>query len=145
MGNLLAVKNKVQQYLQDIFGSVTIDSDGDFTVRNGSARGFISVDQREEEDGPVFVRIWAQVLTNVVDSPELHKYVAYNAGSFIYGRLHLVERQDGGINLIMSHVLLGDYLDEAELGYAVTWLMDSADDLDEELQGKFGGTRFHES
>jgi hypothetical protein len=41
-------------------------------------------------------------------------------------------------------MLLGDYLDEAELAYAVAWLLGTANKADDELQSRFGGLRFHE-
>jgi hypothetical protein len=43
-----------------------------------------------------------------------------------------------------SHSLLGDYLDEEELGRAVGGMLFVADNLDDELEKQFGGSRFHE-
>ena len=43
-----------------------------------------------------------------------------------------------------SQRLLGDYLDEEELTHTVVAIAGTADILDDELQAKFGGKRFHE-
>ncbi|MDR2454634.1 MAG: hypothetical protein LBD51_08925 [Bifidobacteriaceae bacterium] len=142
MGNKEAVKAKVQQYLTSILGTVTIDSDGDFTVRADSARGFVRV-VGNDGDGPTFVSIFVPVLIGVTDSPELHRWVAYRSED-VYGGFYLRQRSDERIDLMLSHVLLGDYLDEPEIGYALTWIMQTANEVDEELQSKFGGARFHE-
>jgi hypothetical protein len=144
MGNKLVVQAKVQQFLTSIYGTATIDSDGDFTVRRGSARGFLRVIGPEDNsDRPVFVSIFVPVLRGAIETPELHKWIAYQ-GNDVYGRYSLSESDDGTVDLMLTHVLLGDYLDEAEVGYAVGWIMQTADEVDEELQQKFGGRRFHE-
>jgi hypothetical protein len=41
----------------------------------------------------------------------------------------------------MKHTLLGDYLDEEELHWALYQLLNTADKLDDELKQKFGGKR----
>ena len=47
----------------------------------------------------------------------------------------------GKLFLLMSHTLLGDYLDEAELSGALFAMLGTADKLDDELKEKFGGKR----
>ena len=142
MGNKEAIKAKLQQYLANIYGTVTIDSDGDFTFRHESARGFVRVIGRDG-DGPTFVNIFIPVLIGVSDSPELHRWIAYRSED-IYGSFALKQHSDGRIDLMLEYALLGDYLDEPEIGYALTWLMQTANEVDEDLQSKFGGSRFHE-
>ena len=44
-------------------------------------------------------------------------------------------------NLIFSHTLLGDFLDQPELETAMWGLLSVADRWDDELQPKFGGKR----
>jgi hypothetical protein len=143
MGNIPAVKAKVQQYLTSIFGTATIDSDGDFTVRRDSSRAFIRVTGDPDPDAPTFLIIFAPVLRNATNSPELHRWIAYQS-NLAFGHFELHDRSDGSVDLVLSHTLLGDYLDEPELGYALTYIARRADELDEDLQAKFGGTRFHE-
>ncbi|MDR1393778.1 MAG: YbjN domain-containing protein [Bifidobacteriaceae bacterium] len=136
------VRSRVQQYLTNIYGSATIDSDGDFTIRRESARGFVRVVGNDSDDFSV-VLIFAPVLTGAVDSPELHRWLAFN-DTFLFGSYHLKMRSDGTVDLMLRHVLLGDYIDEPELGFALAFVMETANRFDEELQAKFGGSRFHE-
>lgn len=44
--------------------------------------------------------------------------------------------------VIFSHTLLGDYLDEKELGHGVFGILQGANEWDDELQKKFGGKRW---
>lgn len=44
--------------------------------------------------------------------------------------------------VVFSHTLLGDYLDEKELGHGVFGILQGANEWDDELQKKFGGKRW---
>ncbi|MDR1790993.1 MAG: YbjN domain-containing protein [Propionibacteriaceae bacterium] len=143
MGNIEAVKAKVQQYLFAVADTVGIDKDGDFTIRNGSSRAFIWVNSKGEDD-PTHVFIQVPLLYGVNESPALHEYIAYHADDYIFGHLSLRKRDDGIVCVDLTHRLLGDYLDEAELAWAVGGMLSSADELDDEMQSRFGGQRFHE-
>jgi len=135
-------RSKVQQYLTRNFSSVNIDEDGDFSLRNGSARIFVRVVVREGVDW-THVSLWAPVLRGVKETPAVFEYVALHADDYVFGHLHAI-RFDDGIAIGLSHNLLGDYLDEDELGRAVGGMLGVADEIDDELKTQFGGTRFHE-
>lgn len=143
MGDAAAVKAKVQQYLTDAFRSVSIDRSGDFSLRHESARIFVEVTSKSA-DAPVIVKLTIPVLFGVNSGPELHEYVAFHADDYFFGHFSLESRDDGSTDLFFSHRLLGDYLDEAELEIAVAWMITTANDVDDELQARFGGTKFHE-
>ncbi|MFT4186982.1 MAG: YbjN domain-containing protein [Aeromicrobium sp.] len=143
MSNRQNVVNKVQQYLTEIFSNVQLGSDGVLSLRDGSARLFVRVNQ-PREDGPTFIHLTAPLLYGVNDSPALHEYIAFHADDYVFGHASLYREDDGSVNVVMTHRLLGDYLDRDELGYAVSWMLSTADDLDDELQTQFGGKRFHE-
>jgi hypothetical protein len=51
-------------------------------------------------------------------------------------------QEPGLVGLLMSHTLLGDYLDEKELETAMWGVLGAADTWDDELQQKFGGKRW---
>jgi hypothetical protein len=145
MGDVEAVKAKVQKYLISIFGGVGIDSDGDFWVRRGSARLYLRVvTVGTDADAPTFIILFTPLLRGVNDGPELHKYVAYHADDYRFGHLSLHQNDEGVTFVYFTHQLLGDYLDEPELGYAASGMLGTADEIDDELQVQFGGTRFHE-
>ena len=45
----------------------------------------------------------------------------------------------------MSHTLLGDYLDEHELGTGLYAILSAADGWDDELQKQFGGKKWSDA
>jgi hypothetical protein len=141
-GDVAAVNAKVQQYLTQNFGNVNIDKDGDFSLRYGSARVFVSTTTADDADF-TWVRLNVLVLTEVKETPEVLEYIALHANDYIFGHLSAYRNEDG-LGIFLSHTLLGDYLDEQELVRAVGAVLGSAEDLDDELQAKFGGKRFHE-
>jgi hypothetical protein len=62
-----------------------------------------------------------------------------------FGHLSLTENKDDNrLKLWLTHSLLGDYLDVEELKTAVAGMASNADRLDDELQARFGGDRYHE-
>lgn len=132
---------RVQSYLTAMAGSVSLDSDGDYSIRSGSARVFVRISAHPNGE-VTLVNVWAVVLDNVPVTPELLEYVATD-NSTIFGTLTVSRRDDGSGALILRHMLLGDYLDAEELEYVVGGLAWSADNADNELAGRFGGEVFH--
>lgn len=133
------VVNKVQELLLAVADQVQLVRSGVFSVRHGSARAFIEVRTRESFS---WVRLTVPVLVKLTESPELLDFVAHN-DDYIFGHLYL-EQWEEGATLMFAHSLLADYLDEAELGHALGGMISVADSLDDELKGRFGGSRFHE-
>jgi len=89
------------------------------------------------------VRIWAPILWEVDPSAALFEWVAREGGNYFFG--HVTVQDDssapGKLFLMMSHTLLGDFLDEGELSAAMYAMLGTADRLDDELKQKFGGKR----
>lgn len=141
-GDLAATRAKMQQYLTKNFNDVNIDSDGDFSLRHGSSRVFVSAWTRDDADWTV-VKLEVPLLFGVKEAPEVFEYVALHADVYIFGHLN-VTRVEDGLNIFLSHSLLGDYLDEDELVRATGVMGSIADELDDELKTQFGGRRFHE-
>jgi hypothetical protein len=137
---VLVLKDKVQRYLNDAVGRVEIDRDGDFTFQFGSSRIFIRCDALGEEHS--VVRFTMLLLIDVPPTPELYRYVA-TEGSYTFGHLAIGE-QDGRATIFYSHSLLGDYLDPEEFHAAVGAMVNTGDDLDNQLKQMFGGRLFHE-
>jgi hypothetical protein len=138
--DVAAVRDKVQRYLLEVLNTVEVVRDGDFTFRQGSARVFISVQSFGGDK--VTVKIVAPIVHDTPVSPEVYKYVA-TEGSYKFGHLSCNEK-DGKVSVYFAHTLLGDFLDPEELKMAVFLLAKSADEVDDEIVGKFGGKRFHE-
>lgn len=145
MGNRDAIAAKVQQMLVANFNGVTLTADGGFSLRFGSARAFIRVvNTGDEPDALTFVGITIPTLIGVNAGTDLYEYVAYHSDDFRLGHLSVYRQKDDSVDLFVTHQILGDYLDEEELRVAVSWVAASADRIDDELQTKFGGQRFHE-
>lgn len=140
-GDVAATRAKVQQYLTKNFNNVNVDADGDYSLRNGSTRIFVSVLSHDEADWTA-VKLEIPVLFRVKETPEVFEYVALHAGDYMFGHLY-ASRTDDGLMILLAHVLLGDYLDEDELCRAVAGMLSVADDLDDKLETQFGGDRFH--
>ncbi len=146
VGNRQQVVARVEEILTNHFDNVEYASDG-FTLRKGSARGFVEVYSpagNGHREPPTFVRITVPLLQQVPETPELHRHIAFSAGDHRFGTLALVPDHEHGTCVFFKHTLLGDFLDDDELGYALGGMLEDADDLDDELQRKFGGVRFHE-
>lgn len=141
-GDVAALKEKIQRYLTQNFNNITIDRDGDFSLRHESARVFVSAGSPKSADW-TFASVWSPFLFGVKPTPELFEYVALHTDDTIFGHLY-AHRTEDGVTLGFSQRLLGDYLDEEELTHAVVAVVTTANDLDDELQAKFGGKRFHE-
>jgi hypothetical protein len=139
MADLGMVKSKVQGFLAEWGASLYQDG---YKIDHESATLFIRVVQREDEpDGKVLIYLISPFLWDVTATPEVFKYVALHADDYRFGHLSAAVNPEGSLNLVMSHTLLGDYLDQEELDAAVGALLISANDLDDELQKQFGGTK----
>jgi hypothetical protein len=99
---------------------------------------------KDREGEPrTYVLITSTILREVKPSAELFEWVARQGGSKWFGHVEVHdEPQTGTVYLMMSHTLLGDYLDEKELEAAMWVVFSSADGWDDELQKKFGGKRW---
>lgn len=137
MADVAATKEKVQAILTDV-GPTSIDKDGDFSLQRGSTRVFVRV--LAHPNGEVtIVRIFAPVVVGLAPTPEFYEWYAENASNWVFGHLALSRSGDGTMIVNMVHTLLGDYMDRDELIYAALGILGSADDLDDEVQKKFGG------
>ena len=138
--NLAAVKDKVQKILTNAFNAVEVDKEGRFSLRYESARLFVRVWERGDR---VLISLECPILFDVKPTPELFKYLALHGDDFIFGHLSASEGTDG-ILVMFTHTLLGDYLDEQELLQAAIGVLGNGNDLDDELQGQFGGEKMHD-
>jgi len=134
------VRAKVQRMLIEILGSAEVDKNGDFRIDNGSTAGFVSV--VDWEDGDFIVQLWAFVLMGVPGSPELFEWIAKNGNQYTFGSTSFnTWEQDGETksNVRFEHNLFANFLDLDELKHALFAVFQTADKLDNELQGLFGG------
>ena len=143
MANTERVKAKVQEILSQSFNGVTLERSGDLSLRHGSSRAFVRVWAKEGAEA-TFVAVTVPLLFDVKSTPALYEYVALHADDYIFGHLSLYRNDNGNMQVFLTHNLLGDYLDAEELAHAVAGMLGVADDIDDQLQAQFGGTKFHE-
>jgi hypothetical protein len=137
--NVLEIKDRVQRYLASAT-QVGLTEDGAMTFRHGSARFFIRV---AEHAGSVMIAVFCPLVFKIPPSPDVYKYVALHSDDYIFGHLSAFDT-DEGVRIDLTHTLLGDYLDEEELHWAVGAMANAADDLDDKLVAQFGGHVFHQ-
>lgn len=131
------VYNKIRDMLLEKGLHVNLIDNG-FLVPVDSTAVNINVLAR---DTRTLVQMFVPVLRQLPPSPEMFEYVATEGQSYFFGNLHYIRDIDGGL-LVFEHTLLGDYLDADELYGALGALASTGNDLDDELQKRFGGKRF---
>lgn len=123
-------------------GEVTLHSDGQISVRHGSAEIFVDVDDLGQDHTWITMR--SPLLTGVPRSPALLEYVATNASSRGYGTLSLIPEDDPSLTtVVLSCGLLATGFDDDELEVALTHMARGADELDDQIESLFGGRRLH--
>ena len=142
--NMLEIRDKVRRYLTDLVPQVDVDAEGNFSFQQGSTRVRIAAFPLENDSSIILIE--APLLMGVTPSPELYRYVATHSANTLFGYLRVHESEDGlEALLLLSASLLGDKLDREELQSTVTCVALGADDLDDKLQDRFGGTKWYDN
>jgi hypothetical protein len=151
MGSKAEAKEKVTKMLTQGLGiNVTLTKNEDLMIDVAgpdaddiSTNAYISFDQFDGNNGTVsWVQISAPILREVPESEELYKWIAVAGTSFRIGCVEAFPEDNGTVFLRYKYALLADYLDEAELENALYSVLLTADELDDDLQTKFGGKRY---
>jgi hypothetical protein len=135
------VKDRVERMLTDFVGMVQLHPDGHYTFDYNSVKVFVTVFDWPEANASC-VRVHAVLLWEVPGSAELFEEIATSALNYRFGALSLFKCDDGSYNVNFGHTLLGDTLDPDELRHAVGAVAITADQLDDQLKAKYGGTRW---
>lgn len=154
--HLLVTKDKVQRFAKQFFNIVQIGENGELSIPFESTHVFIEVHDLSITDSPEFrayreendisktiVNLWAVVLMDVKVTPELCKWVAVDGQDFDFGAFRILLHQDNPnmAEVQFQYRLAGDTLDPGELKNALATVALTANNLDDELQQKFGGKR----
>ncbi|MFM7244986.1 MAG: T3SS (YopN, CesT) and YbjN peptide-binding chaperone 1, partial [Planctomycetaceae bacterium] len=83
------VAQKIQRMMAEMFGTVSIDSEGDFFVVFDSATVFVRV--FETSKGALMVRVFSIVLTDVPLGEDLYRLVATAGQDYFFGHMQVVE------------------------------------------------------
>lgn len=148
MSDLLVVRDKVNRFAKEVFNSVNLDDDGDLIIFYESTAVHVVTSayddvkkRREHGIGVVSVRVQAMILMDVKGTNELFEYIATEGQDWDFGSLKASKNEEGTYSISIQETLVGDTLDPVELKTALILIATTADELDEELQKRFGGVR----
>jgi hypothetical protein len=143
MADLNSIKNNLRKMLAAEFGTVSEDSNGSFFIRNGSTVVFVDVADWELGDQNVgVVEIFAIAAMGL---KEVNKDLAVELVTDLsrrFGTWIFIKRDDGLYNLAFKADLIGATVDAPELINAVTLVAIVADEEDDKIVRKYGGTVF---
>ncbi|MFG3554164.1 hypothetical protein ACGGAQ_07235 [Micromonospora sp. NPDC047557] len=126
------VRTVVSTMLKSDAERLQIDSDGDITIRAGSAMVFVRV-----RDNPSLVDVFSPVLTEVEPTERLYVKLSELTNRMPIGRLYCADD-----TVWASIPVFGRNFQATHLMLAVQVMTGLADELDDRLHGEFGGKRF---
>ncbi|MEV4494946.1 hypothetical protein AB0J84_04485 [Micromonospora arborensis] len=126
------VRTVVSTMLKSDTDRLQIDSDGDITIRAGSAMVFVRV-----RDNPPLVDVFSPVLTEVEPTERLYVKLSELTNRMPIGRLYCADD-----TVWASIPVFGRNFQATHLMLAVQVMTGLADELDDRLHGEFGGRRF---
>lgn len=132
------VKAKVQRILTS-HGTVRLGKEGEFIIVNNSAVLWVEVAEGFG-DAEVIIDFTVPMVSDVPLTSALYEWVATDGQNFRLGSTFVVKDDDDKTgSLFFSYAIIGDDLDESELMTSVFALLYTCDDLDNNLQKRFGG------
>lgn len=138
---------KVQRIMTGPMGLKVMLQEDRFRVTFTNSSTFLQlrvVDWGKDDEGEprTLVLVTSPILRDVPATPELFEWVARNGGSRWFGHVEVFGPQEADtVDLLFSHTLLGDFIDQPELETAMWGILSVADAWDDELQQRFGGKR----
>ena len=145
MSSVEEVRSKVQNLLVEGLGVEPIlEKGGSFRIEfsDASTAVYVVIESFGEDEVHTLVTAYSTLLREVVATPELFEWIATEGTEFRFGHAHAFKAEDGTYVVEFRYSILADYLDEEELKYAVLQTHFTADELDDELQQRFGGKRW---
>jgi FHIPEP family protein/type III secretion system-like peptide-binding chaperone len=134
------LKGQVGNLLAEVVGpGLQVDSDGDLTFEIRSTRLYVRV--RGLAGDRAIVSVFSITNRHVPPTPELYHWVATQAGAYIFGHI-AAEELEGGVNIVVRHTLLGNFLDARELFEAVAAVSHLAEEVSADVAKQFGGELF---
>ncbi|GAA4211162.1 YbjN domain-containing protein [Actinocatenispora rupis] len=126
------VRAVVAGFLKTDPESLQHDEDGEFSVRAGSAMVFVRIN-----DNPQLVDVYSPILTEVEPDERLYERLSQLTRRMPIGRLYCTEG-----TVWASVPVFGRDFQATHLMLALQVMTRLADELDDRLQGDFGGKRF---
>ena len=146
MADLTSIKNNVRKILSTTFGSISENADGTFFIQHESAVAYIGVDDWDHDGQNVgVIEVFAIVALGL---KEINKDLAVELTTDLsrrFGSWFFTPNTEGNYNLIFKTDLIGATVDAAELINAVRLVAIVANEEDDKIVRKYGGTVFVEN
>jgi hypothetical protein len=143
MADLSSIKNNVRKILSNEFGSIAEDDQGSLFFRHESGVAFIDISDWDHAGQNVgVIAVYAIVALGL---KEVNKDLAVELTTDLsrrFGSWYFLKRPDGLYNLIFKADLIAATVDQAELINAVTLVALIANEEDDKIVRKYGGTVF---
>jgi hypothetical protein len=132
------VYDKARDYLHALFGEVNVTQMGDtFALQEGST--FVYVRTMPIGDEKAGVEVFSYVVIDVDVTEELMRYLLTYNLRLMFGGFGLSIDDSGKGAIVLTHTILGDRMERAELYASVSAIAHVADDLDDQIVADFGG------
>ena len=126
---------RVRQMLAP-FDDVAVGDDGTCSLTYGSAHVTVDIGVFDEDQAVAHVR--SRCVTGATPSPELYHWAATHRADI--GQFRVIDEDDGTATIEFSRSLIAEFLNPAELRLTVVAVAFAADQHDDELAARFGGT-----
>jgi hypothetical protein len=121
--SLDALRSTVGSALRSSFDDVNVDSDGDFIVRRPDAFAWVRLMGGSGDGGGALVVVWSVTNVRMRITGDLTRYLATEAANLTFGQFELDE--SGSATVHVSHGLIGQGRDPAQLGKELTVVVDA--------------------
>ena len=133
--------DEVRATLQEIFSVQGVPAatteGGGFVVPVGSAQTY--VDLAVEADGTPVIDVWCPLVRDAPPTPALFRHAAGFPGMF--GRMVVERTGDDAVQVVYHQTLVGSPISPDVILPILSIVAHTADELDDELIARFGGTR----
>lgn len=128
---------RVGQFMREIFGEQcrALPDGPVFFASSGSTLATVEVCAWKDDSAVVSVLSW--VVTDVEPMPALMSYLLHKNDEVLFGAFGMDDAND----IFFRQAILGTTLDKDELKSAVSAVLCTADQCDDEIVSKFGGKR----
>jgi hypothetical protein len=132
------VYQKTRDYLYALFGEVNVKViDDTFVLQEGSTFVYVrTFPIGEKRSG---VEVFSYVVVDVEVTEQLMRYLLTYNLRLILGAFGLARGEGGKGTVLLTHTILGDWMDREELYASVSAIARVADDVDDQIVTAFGG------
>ena len=138
--NVVTLREKVEGKLRTMFDRYFVDQHGNYVLGLDSARVFIVPTWLES--GITVARVFAITNMDVPVTAELTRYLLAKNLDFVIGSFAL-DADNGAV--WFNHNVLGDHVSPEELEATLAAVAQTANDIDDEIKGRFGGRLYVET